>query len=154
MFKRRDWHIIVALTLFIMLLGGYYEKLSMETRTMVLPMVIIVGAAFLIVRVKRFEYEVRSATVVAQGMASQVFSLLDTENRERISISTVTGKTLMTFYDENHQPRAVLDLFDTEQGLKFIGNKGSILIGFKDDGMPHLSLRSETDEIVWQAPAG
>lgn len=152
MFRRKDWHKLLAFTLFIMLLGSYYDRLSLEARTMILPLAVIILAAFMFTRLRRFEYEMRSATVLAQGVASQVFSLLDDDGRERVSISTASENAVVTFYDKNHQTRAVLDLFDTEPGMKLIGEKGSVLIAFDDDGMPYLSLRGHADEILWEAP--
>jgi len=152
MFFKKDWHKILALTLFIVLLGGYYERLDLEARTMVLPLGIIVIAAFMFTRLRRFEYEMRSATVVAQGIASQVFSLLDSEGKERVSISTASGETAVTFYDDSHETRAVLNVFNTEPGLKLVGNKGSAWVGFDDEGMPYMTLKDDGEEIVWEAP--
>ena len=36
----KNWKALLVITLLLMLLGGYYERLSVEIRTMILPMFI------------------------------------------------------------------------------------------------------------------
>ena len=60
--NKKDWKRPAAVILFVMLLGGYYEKLNVEAQAMVLPMVIFIAAAVVIARFKQLEYEVRSAS--------------------------------------------------------------------------------------------
>ena len=44
MFQKKDWKMTFALILLIVLLGGYYDKLGVEARTMVLPLAIFIAA--------------------------------------------------------------------------------------------------------------
>ena len=41
MYQIKNWQKLLALTLFIILLGGYYDQFSLETKAMVLPLGII-----------------------------------------------------------------------------------------------------------------
>ncbi len=50
MFKKKDWKAPFALILLIVLLGGYYEKLGVEARTTVLPLIIFIAAGIVIAR--------------------------------------------------------------------------------------------------------
>ena len=57
MFKKKDWKAPFALILLFVLLGGYYEKLGVEARTMALPLAIFIAAGIIIARLKKLEYE-------------------------------------------------------------------------------------------------
>ncbi len=150
--KKRDWKRPAAIVLFVMLLGGYYEKLNVETQAMVLPMVIFIAAAVVIARFKQLEYEVRSAQIFTHKITVQTLSVLDSNGNERIVIAAVPENPALTFYDENHTPRATLDLAHTEPTLKLEGGKGSILIAFDKEGLPNVTLQGDTDEVIWSAP--
>jgi len=152
MFKKNDWQKLLALFIFIVLLGGYYEQLSVETQTMILPMVIILAAAFPIARFRQLEHEIRSSRIMAHSIAVQTFSVVDKNGTERVSISADSDNASMIFYDENHASCATLELLHKEPTLKLIGDKGNVWIGFDKDGMPNLTLRSDADEIIWTAP--
>ena len=150
--NKRDWKRPAAIILFVMLLGGYYEKLNVETQAMVLPMVIFIAAAVVIARFKQLEYEVRSAQVTTHKITVQTLSVLDSNGIERIAIAAAPENPALTFYDANHTPRATLDLTHTEPTLKLEGGKGSILIAFDKDGLPNVTLQGDTDEVLWSAP--
>ncbi|MBL7179183.1 MAG: hypothetical protein ABIK98_12945 [Pseudomonadota bacterium] len=152
MIQKKDWKKPFAIILFITLLGGYYDQLSFETRTMVLPIVIIIAVAFVISRLKQLEYETRSAQVFAHKITTQAFSVLDRDGKERVAISADTEKTALTFYDKNHTPCATLELADNQPALKLAGNKGIVLIAFDNEGRPNLSLKGAADETIWSAP--
>jgi len=145
--KKKDWKRPAAIILFVMLLGGYYEKLNVETQAMVLPMVI-----FIVARFKQLEYEMRSAQVTTHKITVQTLSVLDSNGNERITVAADPDNPALTFYDANHTPRATLDLDHTEPTLKLEGGKGSILIAFDKEGLPNVTLQGDTDEVIWSAP--
>ena len=150
--NKRDWKRPAAIILFVMLLGGYYERLNVEAQAMVLPMVIFIAVAVVIARFKQLEYEMRSAQVTTHKITVQTLSVLDDNGKERITIAASPENPVLTFYDENHTPRATLDLAHTEPKLKLEGGKGSILIAFDKEGLPNVTLQGDTDEIIWSAP--
>jgi hypothetical protein len=150
--NKKDWKRPAVIILFVMLLGGYYEKLNVETQAMVLPMVIFIAAAVVIARFKQLEYEVRSAQVTTHKITVQTLSVLDSNGKERIAIAAAPENPTLTFYDANHTPRATLDLAHTEPTLKLEGVKGSILIAFDKEGLPNVTLQGDTDEVIWSAP--
>ena len=150
--NKRDWKRPAAVILFVMLLGGYYERLNVEAQAMVLPMVIFIAAAVVMTRFKQLEYEVRSAQVTTHKITVQTLSVLDSNGKERIAIAADPENPALTFYDANHTPRATLDLAHTEPTLKLEGGKGSILIAFDKDGLPNVTLQGDTDETIWSAP--
>ncbi len=150
--NKRDWKRPAAIILFVMLLGGYYERLNVEAQAMVLPMVIFIAVAVVIARFKQLEYEMRSAQVTTHKITVQTLSVLDDNGKERITIAASPENPVLTFYDENHTPRATLDLAHTEPKLKLEGGKGSILITFDKEGLPNVTLKDDTEEIIWSAP--
>ena len=150
--NKRDWKRPAAVILFVMLLGGYYERLNVEAQAMVLPMVIFIAAAIVIARFKQLEHEMRSAQVTTHKITVQTLSVLDSNGNERIAIAAAPENPALTFYDANHTPRATLDLAHTEPTLKLEGSKGSILIAFDKDGLPNVTLQGDTDEVLWSAP--
>jgi len=152
MTQKKDWKTLFVLILLLMLLGGYYERLSVETKTMVLPMVIIIAAAFVIARFKQLEYEMRSSKVNAREGVFQTFSIIDNNGKERVSLSAASDTALMTFFDEDHIPRATLELLNIEPAMKLMGNRGSAWITFDENGLPNITLKDDTDQIVWSAP--
>jgi hypothetical protein len=152
MTQKKDWKTLFVLILLLMLLGGYYERLSVETKTMVLPMAIIIAAAFVIARFKQLEYEMRSSKVNAREGVFQTFSIIDSNGKERVSLSAASDTALMTFFDEDHIPRATLELLNIEPAMKLMGNRGSAWITFDENGLPNITLKDDTDQIVWSAP--
>jgi len=149
--RKKNWRLLIALTLFIMLLGGYFEQFSLETRTMVLPLGIILVAAFVITRFKQIEHEMRSSKIMAHTIMVQNFSVVDSNGRERVSISSASDNAVMTFFDENRTACATLELLDREPSLRLVGEKGSALIALGKDGRPNFTLKDETDNTVWSA---
>ena len=59
MFQKKDWKMTFALILSIVLLGGYYEKLGVEARTMVLPLAIFIAAGIIIARLKKLNTKIK-----------------------------------------------------------------------------------------------
>lgn len=152
MYPKKNWQILVAVTLFIVLLGGYYEQFDLETRTMVLPLGIIILAAFIITRLKQLEYETRSYNVMAHTVAVQAFSVVDVNGSERISIASASdNNTVITFYDESHTACAALKLSHDQPLLTLTGKKGSALIVFGEDGRPNFALKDDADNTIWSA---
>ena len=128
-----------ALILLIVLLGGYYEKLGVEARTMVLPLAIFIAAGIVIARLKKLEYEIRTARVNAKEVIVQNFSVIDSHGKQRVAISTTADTTLMRFFDEQDIPCATFDILNNGPILKLMGNKGSFLIAFDEEGRPNLT---------------
>ena len=145
MIIKKDWKMAFALILLIVLLGGYYEKLGVEARTMVLPMAIIIA------RLKKLEYETIAAKVNAKEVIVQNFSVIDSHGKQRVAISTTADTALMSFFDEKDIPRATFDVLNTGPILKLMGNKGSVSIAFDEDGRPNLTLKDDMDNIIWSA---
>jgi len=151
MIQKKDWKKPFALTLLIVVMGGYYEQLSVEIKTMVLPLAIFIAAGFVIARLKKLEYEIRSSKVTAQKAVVQTFSVIDANGKERVSISASPDSALMTFFDEEYVPRATLELSQGRPGLKLLGNKGSAGIVFDEKGQPNIILKDDMDKIIWSA---
>jgi hypothetical protein len=151
MFKKKDWKAPFALILLIVLLGGYYEKLGVEARTMALPLAIFIAAGMIIARLKKLEYETTTAKVNAKEAIVQNFSVIDSHGKQRVAISTTADTALMHFFDEQDTPCATLDVLNTGPILKLVGSKGSVSIAFDKEGRPNLTLKDDMDKIVWSA---
>ena len=81
MIQKKDWKKPFALILLIVVLGGYYEQLGVEARTMVLPLAIFIAAGIVISRLKKLEYEMTSSRVTAQKAVVQTFSVIDAKRK-------------------------------------------------------------------------
>ena len=149
---RMDWPKLLALVIFFMLLGGYYDRFTVETRTMILPALIFIAAALVIGRMKQFEHELRSARVTALELVTQKLNLADAEGNNRLSMVASSDRTVMTFYDNNQVSRIVLELIDNQPALKIIGGKGSAKMAINYDGAAFFSILSDQGEIIWSAP--
>jgi hypothetical protein len=152
MTMRKDWPKWVALVVFFILLGGYYDRLAVETRTFILPLIIFVAAALVLGRMRQLQHEVRSSRVTALEIVAQQLSLADTEGNERLSMVASSDRTVMTFYDNNQVSRLVLELIDSEPVLKLVGEKGSARVAISYDGEATFSILNDQDEIIWSAP--
>jgi len=150
---KKDWKIPFVLVLLLMLLGAYYERLSVETKTMVLPIAIFIAAAIVIARFKQLEYEMRSFKVNAREGMFQTFSIIDRNGKERVALSAAPDAPLMTFFDEDHMPRVTMELLDIEPVMKLVGSRGSARIAFDENGLPSITLKDDTDQIIWSAPS-
>ncbi|MBU0988079.1 MAG: hypothetical protein KKH68_12600 [Proteobacteria bacterium] len=148
---KKDWKKPFAIILLIMLLGGYYERLSVEIQAMVLPLAIFIAAGIVMGRFKQLEYEIRSLKINAREVVVQTLSVIDDKGRERVSISTAPNTALMTFFDENHISCASLELLHKDPVLKLEGGKGSAWIAFNEEGIPNLILKNDSDETLWSA---
>ena len=151
MFQKKDWKISFVVILLIVLLGGYYEKLGVEARTMVLPLVIFIAAGIIIARLKKLEYETSTAKVNAKEAIVQNFSVIDGHGKQRVAISTTADTVLMRLFDEKDMPCATLDVINTGPILKLVGGKGSVSIAFDEEGRPNLTLKDDMDQIIWSA---
>jgi hypothetical protein len=151
MFQKKDWKISFVVILLIVLLGGYYEKLGVEARTMALPLAIFIAAGIIIARLKKLEYETTTAKVNAKEAIVQNFSVIDNHGKQRVAISTTADTALMRFFDEQDIPCATLDVLNTGPILKLVGNKGSVSIAFDEEGRPSLTLKDDMDKIIWSA---
>jgi len=151
MIQKKDWKKPFALILLIVVLGGYYEKLGVEARTMALPLAIFIAAGIIISRLKKLEYEMTTSRLNAREAIVQSLRLIDQKGNECVSISTDPEKQLMTLFDSDHIPRATLNVLDNAPVLKLMGNKGSVTIEFDEEGLPHLNLKDEAGSIIWSA---
>lgn len=149
---RKDWPKLVALVIFFVLIGGYYDRMNVEMRTFTLPLLIFAAAAFVIGRLRQLQDEIRSTRVTAWEIVAQKLSLADTDGNERVSISASAESTVMTFYDDNQVSRATLEVINTEPVLKLMGEKGSAVVAIDYHGMPSFTLRDHADEVIWSAP--
>ncbi len=152
MIVKKDWPKLIALVIFFMLLGGYYDRLSVETRTFMIPLLIFAAAALIFGRLKQLQYEIRSSRVTTLEIVAQQLSVADADGNERISISASSDRAVMIFYDENHESRATLELLNGEPLLKLHGEKGSAVVACNAEGRPSFALRGEADELLWSAP--
>jgi hypothetical protein len=151
MIIKKDWKMMLALILLIVLLGGYYEKLGVEARTMALPLAIFIASGIVIARLKKLEYETITARVNAKELIVQNLSVIDSHGKQRVAISTTVDTALMRFFDEQDIPCATFDVLNTGPILKLIGNKGSVLIAFDEEGRPNLTLKDDMDDNIWSA---
>ena len=149
---KMDWPKMLALVIFFMLLGGYYDRLAVETRTIILPALIFIAAALIIGRMKQLQHEVRSARVTALEVVTQKLSLADIEGNERLTMVASPDRTVITLYDNNQVSRLVLELIDNQPALKIIGEQGSAKLAINYDGAAVFSILSDQDEIIWSAP--
>ena len=149
---KMDWPKILALLIFFMLLGGYYDRLTVETRTIILPALIFIAAALIIGRMKQLQHEVRAARVTALELVTQKLSLADSEGNERLIMVASPDRTVMTLYDNNQVSRLVLELIDKHPVLKIIGEKASAKVAINHDGAATFSILTDQDEIIWSAP--
>jgi hypothetical protein len=151
MFQKKDWKMTFAMVLLFVLLGGYYEKLGVEARTMVLPLAIFIAAGIIIARLKKLEYETITTMVNAKEVIVQNFSVIDSHGKQRVAISTTAGAALMRFFDEKDVPCATFDVLNTGPILKLMGNNGSVSIAFDEEGRPNLTLKDDMDKNIWSA---
>ncbi len=151
MIIKKDWKTTFVLILLIVLLGGYYEKLGVEARTMVLPLAIFIAAGIIIARLKKLEYETRTAKVNTKEVIVQNVNVIDSHGKQRVAISTAADTALMSFFDEQDIPRATFDILNTGPILKLVGNKGSVSIAFDEEGRPNLTLKDDMDKNIWSA---
>jgi hypothetical protein len=149
---RKDWPKLIAFIIFFVLLGGYYDRMSVEMRTFTLPLLIFVAAAFVVGRLKQLQYEIRSSRVTTLEIVAQKLSLADTDGNERVSISASADTTVMTFYDDTQVSRVTLELTNNEPVLKLMGEKGSAVLAIDHHGIPSFALRGHEDEVIWSAP--
>ena len=63
MTMRKDWPKLPTFLILFMLLGGYYDHLTVETRTFILPLLIFIAAALIFGRLLQLQHEVRSSRV-------------------------------------------------------------------------------------------
>lgn len=151
MITKKDWKMTFALILLIVLLGGYYEKLGVEARTMVLPLAIFIAAGIIISRLKKLEYETSTFKVNAKEVIVQNLGVIDSHGKQRVAISTVANTALMRFFDEQDIPCATFDILNTGPILKLVGNNGSVSIAFDEEGRPNLTLKDDLDKTIWSA---
>lgn len=151
MMIKKDWKMMFALILLAVLLGGYYEKLGVEARTMVLPLAIFIAAGIIIARLKKLEYETITTRVNAKEVIVQNFSVIDSQGKQRVAISTAADTGLMRFFDQNDIHCATFDILNTGPFLKLVGNKGSVSIAFDEEGLPNVIIKDDMDKNIWSA---
>jgi hypothetical protein len=148
---KKDWKMAFALILLFVLLGGYYEKLGVEARTMALPLAIFIAAGIIIARLKNLEYETITAKINAKEVIVQHFSVIDSRGKQRVAVSTTGETALMCFFDEQDNPCATLDVLNTGPVLKLVGNKGSVSMAFDEEGFPNVIIKDNAEESIWSA---
>jgi hypothetical protein len=149
---RKDWPKLIAFVVFFMLIGGYYDRMSVEMRTFTLPLLIFAAAALIYGRLKQLQYEIRSSRVTALEVVTGKLSLADTDGKERVSIAASSENTVMNFYDDNQVSRVTMELTNSEPVIRLLGDNGSLVLAIDYHGMPSLTLRSHADEVIWSAP--
>jgi hypothetical protein len=152
MIVKRDWPKLIALIIFFMLLGGYYDRLSVQTRTFILPALIFVAAAFVLGKLRQLQYEVRTSRLTAYEIVTQQLSFADIDGNERIAISAAADSTIMSFYDASHAELLTMELKDGEPQFRMTGEKGVALLTISEDGRPSFTIRGEGDDVIWSAP--
>lgn len=150
MTKHMYWLKVSGVIIFMMLMGGYYDRLSVETRTMILPMAIFFAATYFIVYLMKIQKEMRVSNVIAYKLVVNELSLTDRNGYERISITSDNG--VITFYDENHVPRATMDILGNNPMFKLKAEGGSAELEFHQEGMARITLRDKNDDTLWSAP--
>ncbi len=150
MTKHMYWMKVSAVIIFMMLMGGYYDRLSVETRTMILPMAIFIAATYFIVYLMKIQQEMRVSNVIAYKLVANELSLADSNGNERISITSDNG--VITFYDENHVPRATMDMLGDKPMFKLTAEGGSAEVAFHQEETARIILRDKTDNTIWSAP--
>jgi hypothetical protein len=148
--KHLDWLKVFAIIIFMMLMGGYYDRFSVETRTMILPMVIFVVATYFFVYLRKIQYEMRVSNVFSYKVVANELSLVDNNGNERMSISSDQG--VITFYDDNHAPRISIDSIGERNIFRVKAEGGSAELSFDQEGMARITLRDKTDDAIWSAP--
>ncbi len=151
MFQKKDWKISFVVILLIVLLGGYYEKLGVEARTMALPLAIFIAAGIIIARLKKLEYETTTAKMNAKEVIVQNFSVIDNHGKQRVAISTTADTPLMRFLDEQDIPCITFDVLNTGPILKLVGKKESVSIVFDEDGRPNITVNDDMGQTIWSA---
>ena len=149
---KKHWPKLLALAIFFILLGGYYDRLSVETRTFILPLLIFIAAGIVLGRMKQLQYEVRSSSLTALEIVAQNLSLADTDGNERMSISASSEGATLVMYDKDRVSRASLELTDGEPILKLVGDGGSAELSFDEEGRPRLMFRDDGNDVSWSAP--
>ena len=149
---KKNWAVLIAFVIFFMLMGGYYDRMSVETRTFMLPLLIFAAAALIYGRLRQLQYEVRSARVTALEVVAQKMSFADTDGNERIAIAATSDNTMMTFYDDKQVARFTLELTNYEPALKLMGENGSAVLAIDYRGMPTFTFLDETNEVMWSVP--
>ena len=150
MTKHMYWLKVSGVVIFMMLMGRYYDRLSVETRTMILPMAIFIAATYFIVYLMKIQNEMRVSNVIAYKVVANELSLTDSHGNERISITSDNG--VITFFDENHVPRATMDMLGDKPMFKLKAEGGSAELAFYQEEMARITLRDKTDNTVWSAP--
>lgn len=148
--KHMNWLKVFAIIIFMMLMGGYYDQFSVETRTMVLPLVIFIAVTYFFVHLRKIQFEMRVSNVIAYKLVANEMSLVDNNGNERISITSNNG--VITFFDENHVPRVTMDLYGDPSILRLKAEGGSAELSFNQEEMARITLRDKTDGVIWSAP--
>ena len=149
---KKNWAKLIAFVIFFVLIGGYYDRMSVEMRTFMLPLLIFAATAFIYGRLRQLQYEVRSSRVTALEVVAQKMSFADTDGNERLAIAATSDNTMMTFYDDKQIERLTLELTNYEPALKLVGENGSAILAIDYRGMPTFTLLDETNEVIWSAP--
>jgi hypothetical protein len=96
MIQKKDWVKLLALLVFMTLMGGYYERLSPDTRTMILPLAIFVVALFFLFQLRKIQFEMRTSSVVAYKIMTNALSFVDSKGNERASVWKFWNKNLFS----------------------------------------------------------
>jgi len=150
MTKHMYWLKVFAVVIFMMLMGGYYDRLNVETRTMILPMAIFIASMYFIIYLMKIQNEMRVSNLIAYKLVANELSLVDNNGNERIAITS--DKSIITFYDENHVPRATMDFPGGKSTFRLKAEGGSAELSFDQEGAASITLRDNIDDAVWSAP--
>jgi hypothetical protein len=148
--KHMDWLKVSAIIIFMMLMGGYYDRFSLETRTMILPLVIFIAATYFFVHLRKIQMEMRASNVIAYKLVANELSLVDNNGNERISVTSNNGA--ITFYDDNQVPLATINFPGDQSMLKLTAEGGSAELSFDQERAAIITLRDKTEDVIWSAP--
>ena len=149
---QKDWKKITALLLFVMLLGGYYEQASIQTRTMILPMVILVAVAFVIARWKQWEYQVSSFRIVAGAVMAQSISVVDAEGRERMTLAAAGDNATLHLLDAELKTCVTVAAGRSRPEMRLTGENGRVTVDFDVEGPPRVKVEDEDGKVIWSLP--
>ncbi|MBW1981165.1 MAG: hypothetical protein JRJ12_08075 [Deltaproteobacteria bacterium] len=152
MLQRKEWPKLLALFLFLMVLGAYYDYLSLEMRTWILPLGIFGAATVVIARLKQSEYEMRTAQLLCRSIRTEEIFLVDSKGYNRITISSTPQGAKLVLYDDRQLSRAILEVSEGNPTLELLGEEGKVLVTFTDQGTAALSVRDGANKVIWSAP--
>jgi hypothetical protein len=136
----------------VVLIGWFYDSVSLEVKTWVLPLGIFATVGFFEARLRQLGYEARTVGIKASAVETQELSLMDTSGNQRIVLSTTGDRPTVVLYDEDHLSRVTLELRDREPVVTLWGDRARATFQLDAEGVPKLALWDSTENLIWSAP--